>query len=140
MISELLISVTGREASPSQKTGIHLQLCQVVEEMVEKMLDHLAEQEEIVPPLIKKAGFTNAELSGMTIKIIQSLPFDNNKLVLPSMAHALRMSEGPEKAAAFVQNLPKPDRFLFCSSWDADFNGRHLVLIRSVNRDQVTNP
>jgi hypothetical protein len=138
MIGELL--KTGRGASPSQKTGIHLQLCQVLEEMVEKMHDHLAEQEEIVPPSIKKAGFTNAELNAMTMKIIQSVPFDNNKLVLPSMVHALRMSEGPEKAAAFVQNLPKPDRFLYSSSWDADFNGRHLGLIRSVNRDEVINP
>jgi len=130
----------GRQADHSQKSGIQVQLCQVVEEMVSKMHDHLAEQEEIVPRLIKKAGCTRAEQDTLMMETIQSLTFNSNKVVLPIMVHALRLSSGLEKAEAFVQNLPLPDRFLYTSSWAPDFQTRHRLLIRSVHKDETSNP
>jgi len=130
----------GRQADHSQKSGIQVQLCQVVEEMVSKMHDHLAEQEEIVPRLIKKAGCTRAEQDTLMMETIQSLTFNSNKVVLPIMVHALMLSSGLEKAEAFVQNLPLPDRFLYTSSWAPDFQTRHQLLIRSVHKDETSNP
>jgi hypothetical protein len=130
----------GTQADLSQKYSIHTRLRQVVEEMVEKMDDHLAEQEQIVPRLIKKAGCTRAEQEAVMMETIQSLTFDSNRVALPTMVHALKLSSGSEKAEAFVQNLPLPDRFLYSSSWALDFQSRHRKLIRSVHKDEASNP
>lgn len=137
-INELIKA--GRQAQPLQKSCIQTHLVQVVENMMAKMHDHLAQQEESMPHLMKKAGFTRAEQDAMMLKNIQSLTFDSNRAVLPTMVHALECSSGPEKAAAFVQNLPLPDRFLYSSSWAPDFQSRHLGLIKSVHKDEGTNP
>merc|ERR1711937_1076843 len=96
----------GRQADYSQKSNIQTQLCQVVEEMVDKMNAHLAEQEEIVSRLIKKAGCTRAEQDAVMMETIQSLTFEGNKVVLPTNVYALQLSSGSEKAAEFVKNLP----------------------------------
>jgi iron-sulfur cluster repair protein YtfE (RIC family) len=138
VISELIRE--GRLADHSQKSGIQTHLCQVVEELVDKMHAHLDEQEKIVPRLMKRAGCTRAEQDAVMMETIQSLTFNSNKVVLPIMVHALELSSGSEKAKAFVQNLPLPDRFLYSSSWAPDFQSRHQRLIRSVHRDEVTNP
>lgn len=138
VISEVIKA--GRQADQSQKSGIQTRLCQVVEEMVDKMQNHLAEQEEIYPRLIKKAGCTRAEQDAFMMETIQSLTFNGNKVVLPTMIHALELSSGEEKAASFVEKLPKPDRFLYTSSWAPDFKARHQCLLRSVNKDGNSNP
>jgi len=138
VISELIKA--GRQGDLPQKSDIQTRLCQVVEEMANKMHDHLAEQEDIVPHVIKRAGITRAEQDALMIETIQSLTFNSNKVVLPAMVHALELSSGSEKAAAFVQNLPLPDRFLYGSSWAPDFQSRHQCLVRSVHRDQSSNP
>eukprot|EP00746_Dinoflagellata_sp_MGD_P125850 gnl/MRDRNA2_/MRDRNA2_60727_c0_seq2.p1 gnl/MRDRNA2_/MRDRNA2_60727_c0~~gnl/MRDRNA2_/MRDRNA2_60727_c0_seq2.p1 ORF type:complete len:278 (-),score=57.73 gnl/MRDRNA2_/MRDRNA2_60727_c0_seq2:233-1066(-) len=126
----------GVRADQSQKSSIRTQLCQMVENMVDKMNDHLAEQEQIIPRLMKKAGCTRAEQDAVMMETIQSLTFEGNRVALPAMVHALKLSSGSEKAASFVEKLPKPDRFLYSSSWAPDFQSRHCCLIRSVHKDE----
>lgn len=128
----------GMQASPSQKSCIQTHLCQVVEEMVEKMQDHLAEWEEIISRLIKKVGL--AEQKTMMTKIIQTSDFNSKKVAVPTMVHALECCLGQEKAASLVQNLPLQDRLLYNFSWASDFQSRHRGLIRSVHRDENRNP
>merc|ERR1712070_333139 len=96
--------------------------------------------EQIVPRVMKRAGCTRAEQDAIMMEAIQSLTFDSNKVTLPTMVHALELSSGSEKAASFVQKLPKPDRFLYGSSWAPDFQSRHRCLIHSVHRDVASNP
>jgi hypothetical protein len=137
-ISELIKA--GRQANPSQKSRIQTHLCEVVEEMVESMHDHLAEQEEIIPRLIHEAGFTQAEQADVTLKIMQSLDHSSSKVVLPTLVHALKRSAGLEKAAAFEQSLPVQTRFLCTYFWVPDFQTRHQGLIQSVHRNEIKNP
>ena len=130
----------GWHADHSKKSNIQTQLSRVVQEMVDKMHDHLAEQEKLFPRLMRRAACTRAEQDAMMMETIQSLTFNGNKVVLPTMIHALKLSSGSDKAAAFVEKLPMPDRFLYRSSWAPDFQFRHRRLIRSVHRDEVSNP
>lgn len=138
MISELIKA--GMQADQSQKSSMQTHLCQAVEQMVDEMDKHLAEQEKIVPRLIKRAGCTRAEQEALVMETIQSLTFNSNRVTLPTMVHALKLSSGSEQAASFVQNLPSEDRSLYTSSWARDFQSRHRCLIRSVHRDEVSNP
>jgi hypothetical protein len=137
-ITELIKA--GRQAASSQKMRIHTHLCEKVEEMAQNIDDQFADEEEIVPRWVAEAGFTRAERDAMTIKIIQNLSMSGQSVVLPTMVHALKLSADPEKAAAFVQSLPLHIRFLYSYSWVPDFQNRHQGLIRSVRKDEVTNP
>jgi hypothetical protein len=135
VISDLIKA--GMQADDLQKSSMQTNLCQVVEQMVDEMEQHLAEQEKIIPRLIKKAGCTRAEQEAVVMETIQSLTFNSNRITLPTMVHALKLSSGSEKAASFLQNLPLEDQSLYSSSWAPDFQSRHRCLICSVHKDEV---
>jgi len=137
-ISELIKA--GRQASPSQKSRMQMHLCQVVENMVENMHKHFAQEEEVMPCLLREAGFSLADQEAVMVKIIESWSLSGKSVVVPTMVHALERSAGPEKATAFVQSLPYGIRFLHSYFWDPDFKARQQGLIHSVRRDEVKNP
>jgi hemerythrin-like domain-containing protein len=108
---------------------------------VEDMLEHLAEEEEIIPRLLRDGGFTQEEEGAAVGQIIQSLGLDGNKKALPPMLHAYALWAGKDKAEAFVSgHLPPPIQFLYRNFWEYDFQHRHMGLLASVAEGVDTNP
>jgi len=117
------------------------QLREKVDAFVEDMQEHLAEEEEAIPRLLKEAGFVQEEEGAVVGQIIQSLGLDGNKKSLPLMLHGLERWAGEEKVEAFVaEKLPLPIRFLYRQFWTVDFQQRHLGLIASLPEDVDVNP
>lgn len=86
-------------------------------QFVKEMTGHLNEEEEKVPPILRKY-FTAEEVAAMEQKIIQGLGLGGNKYALPEIIHAMEdYWKGPAKAEQFRQNLPLPIRLLFDWIW-----------------------
>lgn len=132
--------MAGAKASTGERGECLAQLRNRTRALAEDMGQHLAEEEEIIPGLIRDGGFTHEEEKLVVGKIIQSLGLDGNKKSLPLMVHALTRWAGEEKAEAFVANLPLPIRFLYRQLWWPDFVQRHRGLIASLPEGVDTNP
>merc|ERR1711964_289427 len=100
---------------PAGKRAAHLsQVRKQVLAFVEDMEEHLSEEEEVIPRLLREGGFTQEEEGAVVAQIIQSLGLDGNKKALPPMLHALARWAGAAKAETFVSaNLPPPIQFLY---------------------------
>lgn len=124
-----------------ERAELLAQVRERVEAFVEDMRDHLAEEEEAIPKLLREAGFTQEDEGVVVGQIIQSLGLDGNKKSLPLMLHGLKRWAGEEKVEAFVAgNLPLPIRFLYRQFWMADFQQRHLGLVASLPEHIEVNP
>ncbi|CAE8679061.1 unnamed protein product [Polarella glacialis] len=108
---------------------------------VEDMHQHLAEEEEVIPKLLREGNFTQEEEAPVTGQIIESLGLDGNKKSLPVMLHGLKLWAGEERAEAFVaEHLPLPIRLLYQHFWKPDFQERHLGLLASLPAGVDVNP
>ncbi|CAE8612878.1 unnamed protein product [Polarella glacialis] len=108
---------------------------------VEDMHQHLAEEEEVIPKLLREGGFTQEEEGACVGQIIESLGLDGNKKSLPVMLHGFKLWAGEERAEAFVaEHLPPPIRLLYQNFWSADFQQRHLGLVASLPEEVDVNP
>jgi len=127
---------------PAAERAQHLSdVQQLLSAFVEDMQEHLAEEEEIIPKLIREAGLTQQDEVPVVGKIIEGLGLDGNKKALPPMLHAYAQWAGAEKAEAFVSaNLPMPIQFLYRNFWTQDFHGRHQGLLSSIAEGVDTNP
>lgn len=129
-------------SAPAHQRAEHLtDMREVVKAFVEDMQEHLAEEEEVIPCLLREGGFTQEEEGAVVGQIIQSLGLDGNKKALPTMLHAYARWAGAEKADAFVStNLPLPIQLLYRNFWVHDFQHRHLGLLASLAEGVDTNP
>lgn len=129
-------------AVPAGERAKHLaDIQEVVKAFIEDMQQHLAEEEEAFPRLLREGGFTQEEEGPVVAQIIQSLGLDGNKKALPPMLHAYACWAGAEKAEAFVSaNLPLPIQFLYNTFWVHDFQQRHMGLLASLAEGVDTNP
>jgi len=129
-------------AVPAEERAEHLaDVHQVVRAFVEDMQQHLAEEEEAIPRLLREGGFTQEEEAVVVGKIIEGLGLDGNKKSLPSMLHAYALWAGTGKAEEFVStHLPLPIQFLYRNFWAHDFQYRHMGLLASLDEGVDTNP
>jgi len=117
------------------------QLRERVTAFAEDMQEHLAEEEEAVPKLLRKGGFSQEEERVAVGKIIESLGLDGNKKCLPVMLHAHKCWAGDDRVEAFVaESLPLPIRILYRHFWTADFQQRHLGLLASLSEEVDVDP
>jgi iron-sulfur cluster repair protein YtfE (RIC family) len=132
---------SGASKPAGERAELLAQVRERVEAFVEDMREHLAEEEEAIPKLLREAGFTQEDEGVVVGQIIQSLGLDGNKKSLPVMLHGLKRWAGEEKVEAFVAgNLPLPIRLLYRQFWMADFQQRHLGLVASLTEDIEVNP
>jgi hypothetical protein len=141
-MDELRDMLKGGSGVPVGKRGEHLFLVrQRVVAFVETMEQHLAEEEEALPGLLREGGFTEEEEGPIVAQIIQSLGLDGNKRALPPMLHAYALWAGTDKAEAFVSsNLPLPIQYLYRHFWVHDFQNRHMGLLASLKEGVDTDP
>lgn len=126
---------------PATQRAEHLTDVQkLLASFTEDMQQHLAEEEEIIPQLLREGGFTHEEEGPVVGQIIEGLGLDGNKKALPPMLHAYARWAGDEKAEAFVSNnLPLPIQFLYRNFWQHDFDYRHKGLLASLAEGVDTN-
>jgi len=141
-MDELRDMLMAGAALPVGERAKHLsQVQKLVMDFVEDMQGHLAEEEEVIPRLLREGGFTQEEEGAVVQKIIQSLGLDGNRKALPTMLHALALWAGDDKAEAFVsQNLPLPIQCFYKLAWLPDFQKRHMGLLASLDEGVDTNP
>lgn len=101
----------------------------------EFMVEHLAEEESVVPALLRE-NFTIEEEAAVIDKIIQSLGLTGNKLFLPLIIDAMQRWGGERKVAEFKQNIPPPILFLLDYFWTPDYLNRQKLLLHSLKADE----
>jgi len=100
--------------------------------------EHLAEEEEIYPQLLKDY-VTEAEERACVDKIIQSLGLGGNMAFLPVIIHAMTQWKGKEGAEGFVESLPPPIKMLYRNFWKPDFEKNQVGVLRALERGEVPN-
>jgi len=98
--------------------------------------DHLAEEEEIYPQLLRDY-VTQEEERACVDKIIQSLGLGGNMAFLPVIVHAMTLWKGEAEAEGFVEALPPPIKLLYRSFWKPDFERNQLGVLRALERGEV---
>jgi len=98
------------------------------------MQDHLAEEEEVIPALLR-ANFTVEEEAVVVGEIIASLGLDGNKKFLPNIIDAMSRWGGEKKVEEFMLNIPPPIRFLYATFWQPDYENNQKALLRSLKAE-----
>jgi len=107
--------------------------------LVEFMEDHLAEEEDNYPKVLREA-MTEKEEAALVGEIIQGLGLEGNKKFLPPVVYAMCMWKGEEKAMEWVANLPPPIQVLFKRCWVNDFYENQLRVLEALKGDEEFMP
>jgi hemerythrin-like domain-containing protein len=103
------------------------------------MLQHLAEEERVFVPLIRK-HMTKQDHEALIQKMIQSQGFldglSNASIGLPWMERSMRKWKGDAGADEFMATLPAPFRLLHYMFWRPAFNRTLGGLLSSLKRDE----
>jgi len=135
-------------AMPVGDRAEHLaQLRKRVLAFVQGMHEHLAEEERVIPSILRDARFTKSDEDAAVGKIIASLELDGNERALPTMVRALESARpqwsipSPQrKRAGSQQAKTLVSEQLPLSSNLFDFQQRHLGLLASLREGIETDP
>ena len=122
----------------SQLEGLAAELRQRTSDVCNNMRDHLAEEERIVPPLLRD-NFTETETLGVTGKIIGSRGLDNFYLV-PNELICQRRAGGNESVEYLMSLMPGVMRThyrKFSVTW---YSVEQLAYINEIAVDSDTEP
>eukprot|EP00511_Aplanochytrium_stocchinoi_P010702 CAMPEP_0204867198 /NCGR_PEP_ID=MMETSP1348-20121228/21266_1 /ASSEMBLY_ACC=CAM_ASM_000700 /TAXON_ID=215587 /ORGANISM="Aplanochytrium stocchinoi, Strain GSBS06" /LENGTH=113 /DNA_ID=CAMNT_0052019477 /DNA_START=85 /DNA_END=423 /DNA_ORIENTATION=- len=103
------ITKTSDEAAAQNN---YTQMKPKLDEFITMMGEHLKEEEEVTPEILRK-NFTAEGEAEQVQKIVKSLGISGNKKFLPLIYEAIQDWNGSEKAKAFRASLPPPVRFLW---------------------------
>lgn len=99
------------------------------------MVDHLAGEERIIPPLLRQ-HFTEVEHDKTVDKIIKSLGLKGNKKMLPWVTEA--MSEwGAFMRPNFMSSLPAPIRIMHNKFWASGHTTKYSALLGELSPRQT---
>jgi len=103
--------------------------------LVKEMLEHLAEEERVLCPLIRK-HMTEKEHDQMVNTILSQLGLSGNKLMLPWITRAMKVWKGEEETAKFSKMIPAPIRFLNDYFWTASYEGENWGMLHSLEKNE----
>jgi hemerythrin-like domain-containing protein len=95
------------------------------------MFPHLAEEEELVPRLLRELKMTEQEFDAIIERIMKTFSLKNVSIALPMIVRYIRAWGGEEKTAKFIRGLPGPLRGQL-GSWTAEYNRSHYGLLTDV--------
>lgn len=104
------------------------------------MEEHLAEEEEEYPRLLRESEMTAAQEQELIDKIIQGLGLDGNKKFLPPLIYAMCMWDGEDNAMKFIGNIPPPLQLAFHKCWVHDFNENQLKVWEALKQSEEFMP
>jgi len=109
--------------------------------MVQFMEEHLAEEEQSYPALLRLSGMTEQEEGAVVGQIIQSLGLDGNKRFLPAIVYAGCMWKGEEQFLQWVsKNVPPPIQMLLNKCWICDFYHNQLQPLEALKQREEFTP
>ena len=106
-----------------------------VGELKNCMFSHLAEEEEIVPSILRD-NFTEDQEKEIVDKIIQSFGLEGNKITLPWVIETMKLWCNKEKIDKLYNGLPIPIKILYNCSWISDYRKYNLGLLDSINENK----
>lgn len=96
--------------------------------MKDGMLEHLAEEETSIPPLLRDHTTEKAEAK-IVDKIIKSLGITGNRKMLPWVTSAMQVW-GPEVRSEFMKTIPSAVRMCHDQWWEKRFNRKYGDVMR----------
>ena len=102
------------------------------------MEDHLAEEEQTYPKILRDCGMTQEEEKAAVGEILQGLGLDGNKKLLPVIMYAMCMWNGTDQMEEWYEAaVPMPIRMLNNNFWLEDFHQNQLrVLVALQNEEE----
>merc|ERR1712087_942489 len=87
------------------------------EQLRDEMTQHLNEEEQTVPGLLRRYNVAQQEEGAVIEQIVKSLGLSGNKIGLPWIIDAMRRWGGQQMVDEFMGNIPGPIRWLNNFSW-----------------------
>ena len=117
---------------PDKVVNDHTSLIKLLDEINEKvqelknnMFEHLAEEEQIVPTILRE-NFTQNEEKEIVGKIIQSLGLSGNKMTLPWIIDSMKLWCSQDKIDDLYNSLPIFIKLLYNCNWITDYKKNNI--------------
>ena len=95
------------------------------------MFEHLAEEEQIVPTILRE-NFTQNEEKEIVGKIIQSLGLSGNKMALPWIIDSMKLWCSKDKIDDLYNSLPIFIKLLYNCNWIYDYKRNNKGLLQAI--------
>lgn len=113
---------------------------QQISSFVTMMEQHLAEEENEYPKLLRESQMTEAEDQALVQEIVQGLGLEGNKKFLPPLVYCMCMWDGEDNAMKFVGSIPPPLQLAFHKCWVHDFNENQLKVWEALKQTEEFMP
>ncbi len=111
-----------------KNTDDYVTLLEKTKRLKTLMLEHLEEEERIVPPILAE-HFTEEEEEKLIQKIIPTLGLRGAKIGIPWIIYCLKIWAGKTTKDKFYGDLPLVIRLFYRCSWKRDFKKNNLGLL-----------
>lgn len=139
VLIKMLDAIPSYRAKVESAAGV-AEFKQHMKTMLTTMEDHLAEEEQDYPRVLR-AHLTEADEKALVEQIIQGLGLDGNKKFLPPLMYAMCMWKGEKEAFEWLEaNPPPPIRMMFHQCWLSDFNENQLKPLMALKKDEFFSP
>jgi hypothetical protein len=102
-----------------------------VQELKNNMFEHLAEEEQIVPTILRE-NFTQNEEKEIVGKIIQSLGLSGNKMALPWIIDSMKLWCSKDKIDDLYNSLPLFIKLFYNCNWIYDYKRNNKGLLQAI--------
>ena len=116
------------EIKETQNLGI---LRDKIQNLKNKMFEHLAEEEQFVPTILRE-NFTQSEEKEMIDQIIQSLGLSGNKMALPWIIDSMKLWSNKKKVDDLYNSLPIFIKILYNCNWLSDYKKNNIGLLQAI--------
>jgi hemerythrin superfamily protein len=100
-----------------------------------EMIEHLAEEERVIIPLIRK-HMTSKEHDALIDTILQGLGLSGNALMLPWILRSMKVWKGQKGVDEFTKVIPAPIRLLNNWFWTPAYEANNWGLLHSLEGNQ----
>ncbi len=102
-----------------------------VKDLKINMFEHLAEEEQFVPTILRE-NFTQNEEKEMIDQIIQSLGLNGNKMALPWIIDSMKLWSNKKKIDDLYNSLPIFIKILYNCNWLSDYKKNNIGLLQAI--------
>ncbi|CEM14938.1 unnamed protein product [Vitrella brassicaformis CCMP3155] len=127
---------TYRSATTSRrgKARIVEDVCESLEKWFPALEQHLAEEEELITPLIR-SNYTEAEYEAMLERFLRQQGLNDARISLPRIIDACKDWMTPESFHTFTMDVPWLIRLLYKYFWEPEFR-KDRALIKDIMADE----
>ena len=104
-------------------------LCEVLHD---NMIEHMNEEEHIVPALLRQYEVAEKDEKIVVDKIVKNLGLSANKIMLPWICDVMEQWGGPQKVKEFMNRIPIAIRCIKWLSWDSHYRKNNKNIIQKI--------